>query len=102
MACHHLGKICCDEECVAYVAAHECADDFVRTDCGYTADIALDFFRFCDINDETVKLSKETWKDLRDRIIQAQRSAYVSGFFHGWEHLDYEKATLDWLDGPDT
>lgn len=99
MTCLHLGKTRCDEQCVAYVAAHECADEFIRSDDGYSADIALDFVRLCDINGETVKFSPDTWKDLRERIIQTQRSAYVSGFFHGWEHLDYEKATLDWLDG---
>jgi hypothetical protein len=91
----------CDAHCIAYVAAHEASDIFVETDTGYTAEIAFDFVEFCDADGKPVKLSRKTWKDIRNRVIEAQRSAYVSGFFHGWERLDYEQATLDWLDGDD-
>ena len=101
MSCLHFGKDRCDERCVAYVAAHEAAAVFVETDAGYTAEISFDFVRLCDVDGELVKLSAKTWKDIRERFIEAQRSAYVSGFFHGWERLDYEQATLDWLDGDD-
>lgn len=99
MTCPHFRKDHCDDGCVAYVAAHEAAAVFVETDAGYTAEIAFDFLELCDIDGKLLKLSPKTWKYLRDRIIAAQRSAYLSGFFHGWEHLDYEQATLDWLDG---
>lgn len=84
------------------MAAHESAGVFVDTDAGYTADISFDFVRLCDIDGETVRLSPKTWADLRDRVIEAQRAAYVSGFFHGWERLDYGRACLDWLDSPES
>jgi len=99
VVCPHFGKEKCDEHCIAYVSAHEAGDTFAEMEGEYSSEMALDFIIFCDTNDELVKLSAKTWANIRKRIVDLQRTAYVSGFFHGWERLDYEQATLDWLDG---
>ena len=99
MKCPHFNKDRCDKDCITYVAAHEASEIFEEYDAKYYSETAFDFFRFCDFDDDTVKLSVKTWKNLRELVTQAQHSAYLSGFFDGWERLDYEQATLDWLDG---